>query len=366
MNRVLITGGAGFIGSHIADALFNLGYKIRILDNLCPPVHSGKWPDYLSKKYELIKGDVREKNSWLKALKGVDYIYHMAAYQDYLPDFSKFFDVNDVSTALMYEIIVAKKFPIKKIIIASSQAVYGEGKYKCGSKEFYPAQRSISDLKKHKWDYYCAKIKAHPIAMKECQLLRPHNSYGMSKVALENIGLNLGKRYGIPTVAIRYSIVQGARQSFFNAYSGALRIFTLQALSGTPITVYENGEQVRDFVNIKDAVRASVLALKNKKADFEAFNVGGGRAYKVLDFAKLVEEITGSNSKIVITKQFRVGDTRNAVSDISKAKKLLNWKPRYNPKDSIKEYVFWIKNNFKKIIFSKSAVNRMKKLRVLF
>lgn len=341
--KVLITGGAGFIGSHTADALAKKGFKIRILDNLEPPVHNYHWPDYvLNKGYELIRGNVGDKKTLKKALGGVDFVYHLAAYQDQRLDFSKFFRVNVVSTALLYEIILEEKLPIKKIILASSQFAYGDGQYQCphNKKIFYPELRTLKQLENKKWDIRCPhKKSAKLIPFKESQELNPTNSYGLSKMALEKMALRLGKTYNIPTVILRYSIVQGSRQSPRNLYSGALRIFIIQALAAKPITVYEDGNELRDFINIKDVTRANLLVLKNPKANFEIFNVGGGRAYKILDFAKKVKKITKSTSSIVIGG-FRRTDTRHAISSVSKIKKL-GWSPKYTPKDSIKEYLSW-------------------------
>lgn len=347
--KILITGGAGFIGSHTADALSKLGYKIRILDNLEPPVHNYRWPDYvLNKGYELIKGDVSDKNTLKKALKGVNYVYHFAAYQDQRPDFSKFFKTNTFSTALLYEIIVGEKLPIKKIILASSQFVYGDGQYRCphNKKIFYPELRTLGQLENKQWDILCPHGKpAKFLPFKENQLLNPTNSYGLSKMALENLALKLGKTYNIPTVILRYSIVQGARQSPRNLSSGVLRILVTQALTTGQITLScEDGNQLRDFVNIKDVVAANVLVLKNSKVDFDIFNVGGSRGYKILDFAKAVKKITNSKFPIVIIDGFRRTDSRHAVSDISKLKKF-GWRPRFSPKDSINEYLNWILSN---------------------
>jgi dTDP-L-rhamnose 4-epimerase len=345
---VLITGGAGFIGSHTADALAKRGYKVRILDNLEPIVHRGRWPKYVpGKRYELVRGDVRIKKDWEKALRGVSFVYHLAAYQDQRPDFGKFFHVNTVGTALLYEVIAEKKLPIKKVVIASSQFVYGDGKYQCPHDKsfFYPELRDLKQFGSHKFDILCKHGKpAKFYPFKENQQLTPTNSYGLSKEALEKLALRLGKTYDIPTVILRYSIVQGERQSPHNLYSGALRIFVTQALAGKPITVFEDGKQLRDFVNIKDVVAANLLVLQNKKADYEIFNVGGGKSYSVLDFAKLVKKSTHSDSKIKIG-DFRRTDTRHAVSDISKIKKL-GWRPKFKPEDSIKEYASWYRKSF--------------------
>lgn len=340
---VLITGGAGFIGSHTADALAKKGYRIRILDNLQREVHGGKWPKYvLRKEYELIRGDVRKKSDWARALRGVSYVYHFAAYQDQRSDFSTFFHTNTVGTALLYELIAEKKLPIQKVIVASSQFVYGDGEYRCAhlKQGFYPELRSSEQFRKKKFEILCSHGKpARFVPFREDQALNPTNSYGLSKQALENLSLKLGKTYGVPTVVLRYSIVQGARQSPKNLYSGALRIFVTQALAGKPITVFEDGKQLRDFVNINDVVAANLLALKNRKTSFQIFNVGGGRARTVLAFAELVRKIAGSKSNIKIGG-FRRTDTRHAVSDISKLKKL-GWRPRFRPEDSIREYLEW-------------------------
>ncbi|HUX35673.1 MAG TPA: NAD-dependent epimerase/dehydratase family protein [Candidatus Paceibacterota bacterium] len=347
--KILITGGAGFIGSHTADALAKKGYSIVIIDNLQPPVHNGRWPKYvLNKGYTLIRGDVRVKKDLEKALKGVSYVYHLAAYQDQRPDFSKFFETNTVSSALIYELIVEKNLPVKKVILASTQFAYGDGMYECvhNGKMFFPEVRTEKQFEQKKFDILCKHgqpAKFHPF--REEQQLTPTNAYGLSKEAIERLAFRFGKTYDIPTTIFRYSIVQGPRQSPLNLYSGALRIFVVQALSGKPITVYEDGNQTRDFVNINDVVAANVMALKNKKMDFEIFNVGGGKAWKVVDFAKLVKKLILTRSEIVIGG-FRRTDTRHAVSEISKLKKL-GWKPKFTPEKSVKDYAEWYKENFK-------------------
>ena len=272
MKKVLITGGAGFIGSHTADALKKLRYKIKILDNLAPPTHkTPKWPAYvLGKGYELIKGDVCDRRVVSRALQGVDFIFHFAAYQDQRNDFSHFFKINTLSSALLYELITEKKFPVKKIILASTQFVYGDGKYLCSrsKKEFFPEPRALSALKKGDWSIKCPN--GHPatfLKFEEDQKLTPTNSYGLSKQAMENLALRFGKTHGLSTTILRYSIVQGPRQSPHNLYSGAMRIFVSQALASVPLTVYEDGLETRDFVNIEDVVRANLLTLKNPKTN---------------------------------------------------------------------------------------------------
>jgi dTDP-L-rhamnose 4-epimerase len=367
MTRVLITGGAGFIGSHTADALKAKRYKVRILDCLLKPVHTDRWPTYVrGRGFELLKGDVRNKKDWVKALTGADYVFHLAAYQDQLPDYSTFFHINTVGTALMYEVIAEKKFPVKKIVLASSQFAYGDGKYQCrhSGKLFYPELRPPQQRRKAIWPILCKHGKpAKFFPFREDQPVAPTNAYGLSKMALEELGLCFGKTHGIPTVALRYSIVQGPRQSPRNVYSGALRIFVTRALAQEPLTVYEDGKQLRDFVNVADVVAANLFAMKNKKADYQVFNVGGGRGYRILDFAKMVKRITGSPSPIVIGG-FRKTDTRHAVSDISKLRKL-GWRPRYRPEKAVRDYVEWIQAERFDLGFVRRAKKKLKHLGVV-
>jgi dTDP-L-rhamnose 4-epimerase len=346
--RVLITGGAGFIGSHTADALAKKGFEVRILDNLQDEVHRGKWPAYVQRKgFDLIRGDVRRKSDWRRALAGVEYVYHLAAYQDQRPDFSTFFMTNTVGTALLYEVAVEAGLPLKRVVTASSQFVYGDGRYRCAhsQKVFQPELRTRAALEQRRFDVLCPHGKAGEfVPFKEDQPLTPTNSYGLSKEAIERLSLRLGKTYGIPTTILRYSIVQGPRQSPLNLYSGALRIFVTQALAGKPITVFEDGLQKRDFVNIADVVAANLSVLQRRDAAFEIFNVGGGKAYSVLRFAHAVKRISGSRSPIVVGG-FRRTDTRHAVSDTTKLKKL-GWRAKHTIETSILDYVSWYRANF--------------------
>lgn len=239
--RTLITGGAGFIGSHTADRLCEAGHQVRVLDSLTPPVHQdGRFPAQLRERgVECLRGDVRDRVAWEHALEGVDAVVHLAAYQDYLTDFSTFFSVNTTSTALLYEVLVARGQRPHRVVVASSQAVYGEGAYHCprctGLGRFHPGPRSRLDLDRGRWDPRCPRCGGPLIAeWNDEATVHPHNSYALSKHAQESVALTLGERYAIPTVALRYSIVQGSRQSFRNAYSGILRIFAQRILHGRP------------------------------------------------------------------------------------------------------------------------------------
>jgi len=342
--HVLITGGAGFIGSHTADRLLEKGYRVRILDNLQKPVHMKGKPEYLSDEVEFIEGDVRDKATLEKAMEGIDAIYHLAAYQDYLPDFSTYFHVNSVSTALIYEIIVEKKLPVKKVIVASSQAVLGEGLYRCEDHgELIPDIRLEEQLSKADWEHHCPHCSKYMQSLPTPeQKINPQNQYAMSKHSQEIIAINLGKRYGIPSVAMRYSIVQGPRQSFYNAYSGAMRIFNLHLYFDRQPTIYEDGMQVRDYVNYHDVVDANLLVLEDDRADYQAFNVGAGKGYTVLDFYNKVQEVTGKNIDPIIAKFYRYGDTRHISSDISKLKSL-GWEPKVPIEESVRDYWEYLK-----------------------
>ena len=276
--KILVTGGAGFIGSHTCDRLLALGHDVVVLDALTPPVHRNGRPAYLSPGADFYQGDTRNRDLLTNLLRRVDAVYHFAAYQDYLPDFSRFSDVNVVSTALLYEIIVAERLDLARVVVASSQSAMGEGLYRCPADgEQVPGMRPEKALAAGQWDIPCP-VCGGPLEMQATpeRISNPQNAYGMSKLGEEMVAINLGRRYGIPTVALRYSIVQGPRQSVYNAYSGACRIFCLSYLQGMAPTLYEDGGAIRDYVNIDDVVDANVLVLEDDRAAGRVFNVGGG------------------------------------------------------------------------------------------
>lgn len=344
MALVLVTGGAGFIGSHTVDRLIQMGYNVRIIDNLQKPVHLKGKPKYINPEAEFIIGDVRDKDILKKAMKDVNFIFHFAAYQDYLPDFSTFFHVNSVSTALIYEIAVEEKTNISKIIVASSQFVAGEGIYKDSSgKLYYPKRRTNEQLEKSIWDFYNEDNELLKWQWTPETYSSPPNQYAISKYSQEIMSLNFGERYQIPSVALRYSIVQGSRQSFYNMYSGACRIFSLSCYFDKRPIVYEDGNMMRDFINIHDVVDANIKVMLDERADYQVFNVGSGEAISVKNFAEIVAE--ESSKKYLtpnITSEYRFGDTRNACSDITKLK-TLGWNPKRSVRDSVREYISYLK-----------------------
>ncbi len=380
--RVLITGGAGFIGSWTVDLLLEKGYDVRILDNLQPRVHPKGKPPWVPKEAEFIKGDVADRVDLAHALAGMDYVIHLAAYQDYMPEFSRFIHTNAESSALLFELIVSdpKRYPVQKIVFASSQAVCGEGRYLCPAcaggmtpptieqqlsaishqpsatiysppSDFHspssplhiPEPRSLEQLQRGDWNHHCPICDEYmqPLLINEATV-SPGTAYGISKYAIELLADRLGRRYGIPTVCMRYTYVQGPRNSFYNAYSGIARIFALRLMHGLPPICFEDGKQLRDYVNVCDVARANVLVMEDDRANFQVFNIGGGRAVTVLEFAHIMLGEFNSDLEPLIAGEFRLGDTRHTVSDISNLQ-ALGWQPTIPVEQNVVEYVAWIK-----------------------
>jgi dTDP-L-rhamnose 4-epimerase len=341
---VLITGGAGFIGSHTADRLLDLGYHVRVLDSLVPRVHPHGKPGYLAPEIEFIEGDVRDRDALANAVRGADVIFHLAAYQDYQQDFSTFFHTNAVSTAMIYEIIVEEKLPVRKVVVASSQFVQGEGLYRtAGGGLVAPTLRPYDQLARGEWEFLDADGSVMEWQWTPETHANPANAYAMSKQSQEMQALRFGRRYDIPSVAMRYSIVQGSRQSFHNTYSGACRIFALHYYFDKAPTLYEDGRQRRDFVNIHDVVDANVMVMNDGRADYEMFNVGSGVAHTVEGLARaMATAFEKEHIEPLVPGSFRFGDTRNACSDISKLR-ALGWAPTRTMKDSVEEYVAYLR-----------------------
>ncbi|MDH4068315.1 MAG: SDR family NAD(P)-dependent oxidoreductase [Dehalococcoidia bacterium] len=368
MFKVLVTGGAGFIGSHTADLLIKKGYEVRVLDSLTPPVHPHKErPAYLTEDVELIVGDVRNRNDMEKALQGVKAVFHLAAYQDYLTDFSKFALVNEGGTALLYEIIVDRCLPVEKVVLGSSQAVYGEGKYQCSEHGVQnPPMRPLKQLEAGNWEVKCPSCgeQMKPLPTDE-STVNPHNQYAVSKYAQELYALTLGKRHDIPTVALRYSITQGPRQSIHNAYSGLLRSSVVRLLNNLAPVIYEDGQQLRDYVYVGDVAQANLLALEKGTADFEVLNVGGEKPLTVLEYVGMLLKLCGADMKPEIPGQFRFGDMRHVFSDISRIEAVLGWRPVTSPKEAAQRYVAWAQSQPEIEDSYAGAATTMKRLGVL-
>ncbi len=344
--RVLVTGGAGFIGSHLVDRFLREGFQVRVLDSLDPRVHPGGRAPWLPAKAEFIHADVTDRVALLAALHDVDVVSHQAAYQDYMLDFSRFLHVNAVGTALLFELIVQHRLPVKKIVVASSQAVYGEGQFSCASHGFFqPPSRSNDQLRRGDWEVSCPLCGNHATALRlEEQHNNPYNQYAVSKLAEEKIALGLGWLHGIPTVALRYSITQGKRQSLYNHYSGICRIFCSRALQQLPLIVYEDGLQTRDFIHVEDVVEANMLVFAKDEANFHAFNVGSGRSTSVLEYAEQVLGRLPSAAGIELSGEYRRGDNRHSVSSVEKLKDL-GWRPKRDLADSLDDFLDWLRSS---------------------
>ena len=346
MTRALVTGGAGFIGSHTVDRLLERGYAVRILDALEPRVHPKGKPAWVPEEADLMIGDVADPADLARAMSGCEFVIHLAAYQDYLPEFSRFVHTNAESTALIFELAVAnpKKFPLEKVLLASSQSVAGEGKYRCDAEDefFWPDPRPLAQLESGEWDIPCPQCgsSATPALIDEATCNNPHTAYGISKYASELLAFRLGRRYGIGAVAMRYTYVQGARNSFHNTYSGIARRFALRLMTGLPPVCYEDGLQVRDYVNVSDVAAANVLALEADVSGV-ALNVGGGRGITVMEFARLMLSAYGSSLDPVVDGSFRLGDTRHTISDLGRMTEL-GWEPTFAIEDNVMQYVEWL------------------------
>jgi dTDP-L-rhamnose 4-epimerase len=345
--RILITGGAGFIGSHLADELIEKGYEVRALDNLSEQVHgpNATRPEYLNPQVELIVGDVRDKRIVVEALQDVDAVFHFAAmvgvgqsmYQ--IKDYT---DVNNVGTAVLLEVLIEN--PVEKLVVASSMSIYGEGLYKDSSgKYIHECDRKLEDLKNQKWDLYDAEKNAYtPLPTPEGKQPCLSSVYALSKYDQERLCLITGKAYNIPTTALRFFNVYGTRQALSNPYTGVLAIFASRLLNDNSPLVFEDGLQKRDFVHVKDIARACRLALETPETDGEVFNVGSGNQYTIREIAEKLAKVMGKDISAQVTAKYRVGDIRHCFADLSKAKKVLGYEPQVRFEDGLAELAEWL------------------------
>ena len=341
--KALVSGGAGFIGSHLVDALLQRNWEVTVLDSLESRVHGPAPKPTLPPGVEFLRADVRDKTAWEKALEGVEVVFHQAAYQDYMTDYSTFFHSNVVGTALLFEVIRQRHLQIRKVVVASSQAVYGEGQYQCGAHGVVlPLARTNRQMQKGDWEVRCPQCQqtVQPLLLRE-DFPNPFNQYALSKFSQELAALRLGRAIGVPAVALRYSITQGPRQSLLNQYSGILRIFLRRIRAGQPVIIYEDGLQTRDFVHIHDVVDANLTVLDDDRTDYEAYNVGSGVRTTVQDYAHQLARKMRAEIDLQIAGDFRVGDNRHSVSDIAKIKSL-GWSPRRNLDRIMDDFLTWI------------------------
>lgn len=344
--RALVTGGAGLIGSHLVDLLLAEGWSVRILDNLEPQTHGAGRPAWLAEGAELCIGDIRDAATVRAALTDIDVVFHQAAYGGYMPEIAKYVHVNSFGTAQLLEIIRDENLPVRKVIVASSQAVYQEGAGRCPTHGLvFPATRPLAQLQRGDFAVHCPHGDAvtTPVPTPESAPPGGETVYAITKVDQERLTLAWGRQTGIPTVALRYSCTYGPRQSVFNPYTGVIAIFATRLLNGQPPILYEDGEQTRDMGFVEDVARANLLAATTDALDGQAVNVGSGRPTTVREMAQLVGEALGVSIQPVARGEFRPGEIRHLTSDIRLAG-TAGYAPRTAIAEGIARYVAWIKS----------------------
>ena len=353
MKNILITGGAGFIGSNLTRKLVEKGFQVTVLDNLSKQIHGENQNStlYLSIKdiATFIKGDVCNKSDWQKALRNQDAVIHLAAETgtgQSMYEISRYNEVNILGTTHLLDILANENHSIKKMIIASSRSIYGEGKYFCKNDGVvYPNQRQDIDMAKGKFNLVCSKCNEplQLLATDEDSKIHPSSIYGITKQQQEQMILLMGKTLNIPAVALRYQNVYGPGQSLSNPYTGILSIFSTRLLNGNDIDIYEDGQESRDFVFIDDVVSATILALEKTEANNQIFNVGSGVATSVSEVANLLKSLYNSDVKISVSGKYRLGDIRHNYADLSKIKNALGFSPKFDFISGITSFVNWVK-----------------------
>ena len=364
MKKILITGGAGFIGSNLALKLSGKGYSVTVLDNLSTQIH-GSNPEITSplflkimKKVKFIKGE--------RSLKGQDAVIHFAAETgtgQSMYQIEKYSNVNIGGTAILLDILANSDNSINKILIASSRAIYGEGKYKCKEHGIvYPAGRNVSDLSNGEFDCKCPKCQKEVMVLptSEDSQIHPASMYAITKYTQEQMVMTMAKALGIPAVAFRYQNVYGPGQSLSNPYTGILSIFSTQIKNGNDIAIFEDGLESRDFVYIDDVVNATILGLESNSVNYEVFNVGSGTPVNIITVAKELILNYDREVKYEITGNYRLGDIRHNYADLTKISKLLGYKPKYTFKHGINLFIKWVNNQSLSIDLYTTSISELK------
>ena len=343
--RALVTGGAGLIGSHIVDLLLREGWMVRILDNLEPQTHKNGKPEWVNAAAEFRQGNVQDYDTMLSALRDIDVVFHEAAYGGYMPEMAKYVLVNSFGTAQMLELIRDHKLPIRKVVVASSQAVYSEGAALCPEHgEVVPLLRPTEQLRSGDFSVPCPLCgkPTSSIPTPECTPGGGETVYALTKVDQERLVLLWGKQTGVPTVALRYSCTYGPRQSLFNPYTGVIAIFCTRLLNGLAPVMYEDGGQTRDLCFVEDIARANLLVATTDKLDGLPVNVGSGRATSVRDLAGIIGRQLGVTIEPLARGEFRPGEIRSLISDISRIR-TIGYEPQTTLELGIRRYVEWIR-----------------------
>lgn len=365
--RALVTGGAGLIGSHIVDLLLARGDEVHILDSLDSQTHPEGKPDWIPEEARFIHGDVRDEAALREALDGVDVVFHQAAFGGFTPEISLYMDSNVTGTARLFEVIERNSLPVRKVVVASSQAIFGEGLYRCAEHgEIHPAFRSMEQLQAKRWEQECPHCGKDltPAGVAENHPKKATTPYGMSKWFQEHTTLSLGERMKIPVVCLRYAVTFGPRQSLFNPYTGVVSIFSTRMLNGMSPVVYEDGLQSRDFIFVKDVARANVHLMDHPEADNQVFNVGTGRSVSVNEMVKVLAEQYELDLGADLRGEFRPQDVRHFLHDSAKLR-ALGWEPNYTFEQGVAEFVAWIRSQGHVGEYFSKAESVMKAARVV-
>jgi dTDP-L-rhamnose 4-epimerase len=346
--RILITGGAGFIGSHLADELLKHGYRVRALDNLSPQVHGGRAqrPEYLNDDVELMIGDVRDPNAVKRSLQGVDAVYHLAAavgVGQSMYQIANYTTLNNVGTAVLLEALIDQ--PVERLIVASSMSIYGEGLYKDPNGQISEGlERADRDLKEHESEVRNNRNEVlTPVATPETKTPTLASIYALSKFDQERMCMMIGRAYGIPTAALRFFNVFGTRQALSNPYTGVLAIFASRLLNNKPPMIFEDGLQQRDFVSVYDIAQACRLALEVDDAAGRVFNVGSGKPRTVLSIGRDIASVVGKpHIEPEVSGKYRVGDIRHCYADIKLARRVLGYEPKVSWEEGLAELAEWL------------------------
>ncbi|MGI9082038.1 MAG: NAD-dependent epimerase/dehydratase family protein [Thermoleophilaceae bacterium] len=349
MSGVLVTGGAGFVGSHLVDALLGAGESVRVLDNLDPLAHrGGAPPPYLDPEAELIVGDLRDRAAVDRALEGVDRVFHLGGVVgngESMVNVRRAVDANCGGTATLMEAVIERREQIRRVVSASSMVVYGEGAYACpehGSTA--AAVRSPERLRRRQWEPLCGSCRGElePVPTAEDSPLRPTSVYGITKRDQEELVLVLGRAYGVETVALRYLGIYGTRQALGNPYTGVAAIFASRLLAGRRPIVFEDGGQIRDLVHVADVVRATRSAMGARAAAGHAINVAGGGRTTIFDLARRLAVALGSDIEPEVTGEFRVGDIRHCFAEVARARELLGFEAERSLDDGLPQLAAWV------------------------
>jgi len=347
--QILITGCAGFLGSHLADALLQRGHRVRIFDNLTPQVHPGGIPEYLNSDVELVRGDMRHLDRVREAVRGMDVIFHLAAavgVGQSMYEIAHYMGSNTQGTANLLQVILDGGCRLDKLIVASSMSIYGEGRYHCPAcGDVAPPPRAVEQLKAKLWETVCSICgeTLKPVPTDESKPLQCTSIYALSKKDQEEMVLLFGRTYGLPVVALRYFNIYGSRQALSNPYTGVAAIFASRLMNGNPPLVFEDGFQMRDFVSVHDVVQANLLAMESPAANGQALNIGSGSPITISEVGRRLAEALGSEIVPQLTGKYRAGDIRHCFADISAARELLGYEPKVQFGEGMRELVEWLR-----------------------